>query len=358
MKPTVLHLTSEKTWRGGEVQVFLHLNNQSESISALLACPQNTPLASKAKGLGIITESINIANGVDISAAWKLLKICRRHRVNVIHCHAPKAHGVAFISRILGNRARFLATKRTIFPIKKNVFSQLKYRSADAIVCISPEVAEVVTSTIDVPVTTINSMLEPSSYRAIDWAKEKPSLSGKKIVGYVAAMTPEKDPDTFLEVAREVVSKRSDVHFVWIGKGTLQPSIQQQIRSMDLIDRVHLLGFQEEILDWISALDLFFFPSRSEGLGTSVLQAFHCRVPVVASDVGGLKSLVDHEVNGLLSDPGDVSAFAQDIIRLLEDVKLRDKLVKQSALKVQAFYPDQIVPRIEQLYRQLSGGSS
>jgi len=83
--------------------------------------------------------------------------------------------------------------------------------------------------------------------------------------------------------------------------------------------------------------DLFLFTSKTEGLGSSILDAYACEVPVVTTNAGGIPEIVKHNVTGLLASPGDAQALAAECLRVISDKELRNLLVKNASELVLGF---------------------
>jgi len=102
--------------------------------------------------------------------------------------------------------------------------------------------------------------------------------------------------------------------------------------------------------------DLFLLPSEDESFGLAALEAMSCEVPVVASDVGGLRELVAEGVDGYLVKVGDVQTLAERSIKILGDSKLQNELGQNARKKVLENYtPEIIVPKYEKLYNEVLG---
>lgn len=133
---------------------------------------------------------------------------------------------------------------------------------------------------------------------------------------------------------------RFSLHFV--GDGPDQPSLEAQVNAVDLADRVVFHGRQDRqaIIDLLQETDILVAPSvpssdnRREGIPVVLMEAMASGVAVVASDLSGIPELVEHEVSGLLTPPGDARAIADALERLSRDVALRQHLADGGREKV------------------------
>jgi len=109
-------------------------------------------------------------------------------------------------------------------------------------------------------------------------------------------------------------------------KGNSEGEIRQLIDSCGLEDRVILTGYAEDVARWYQAFDAFCLPSFSEGLPVSVLEAMASGVPVVGSNVRGIREVIIPEQNGVLFPSDDDGALATNLGRLIRDVDFRRRL--------------------------------
>lgn len=140
-----------------------------------------------------------------------------------------------------------------------------------------------------------------------------------RLIGIVAALRPEKNHELFVRVAKRIVSRRSDSHFLIIGDGPERQKIEQLVRELKLDDHVHLLGSRSDTPRLLAALDAFALTSHNEASPVSILEALACEVPVVASRVGSVSESVLDQWNGFTVEPGNEDEFNGRILEVLSD---------------------------------------
>jgi glycosyltransferase involved in cell wall biosynthesis len=117
---------------------------------------------------------------------------------------------------------------------------------------------------------------------------------------------------------------------------------------------VEFLGEQEQVVPLLSAADAFLLPSTQESFGLAALEAMACRVPVVASRVGGLPEVIEDGESGFLHAPGDLSGMAASTLRLLTDDSLYAKMARAARHAAKSrFCDDRIVPIYEAYYEEI-----
>ena len=117
------------------------------------------------------------------------------------------------------------------------------------------------------------------------------------------------------------------MRFFVIGKGEQEAEIRSFVTERGLEDSFIFTGFLKNIEQVLPSLDIFLMTSKTEGLGSSLIDAFAAKVPVVATRAGGIPELISHQKTGLLSDVGDFSDLAKNIQKLENNKPLTDQIV-------------------------------
>lgn len=335
----VLHISSPVTWRGGERQVAnLMKALEKESVYQVLLCPDQAPLADFAREKGFNLYGLKKAGGFSMSWAKKIRDICDMHQITHIHAHDSKAQTYAVTAATTyKNDVPILVTRRVIFPIKKSRLTAYKYTHPHIkkIICISKKVAEVVHNTYsDIPTSVIYSSIDTekvTSSAPLHRLKENYNIpEPHQIVGYIAALSQEKDHITFINTAKIMLQENPKLHFLIVGEGNERANIENYIAHQGLTDHILLTGFIKDINALIPQMDLLLFTSTSEGLGSTVLDFFLHKVPVVSTRCGGVEELIVHGKTGLLAPVGDATDLAKNAFLVLEDTALKQKMVNEA----------------------------
>ena len=140
------------------------------------------------------------------------------------------------------------------------------------------------------------------------------------------------------------------------GKGSLQPLLEQRLRDLALSQQVALLSpiTHQDLVDLFQASDVFVFPSTSEGFGMAAGEAMCMGLPVVATDIPGIASLIENEVSGILVAPGDPEALAKQIERVISDSELRRTLsIAGRERIIDHFSLERVTAQVAEFYRGL-----
>lgn len=214
----------------------------------------------------------------------------------------------------------------------------------DQVVCISNAVAENILQGARSDCTIIpNAVSEHSfdlSLSSADCKQHFRVPSGSMIVGVPGTLRPMKGHTFFLDAALQI----PDCHFVITGDGeaSFVHSLKQKVRDLGIEDRTHFLGTVSDMQYFYRMCDVICIPSRAEPFGRTVIEAFAAQLPVVASNVGGIREIIDHEQTGLLVEYGDISALAHQINRLLTNDSLRFALATSAREKAERNYKKEI----------------
>ncbi len=361
-----LHIDTAKTWRGGQRQVLLTVIGLRERghRTVLVAHPEGELAARASEGHDLIRLAPRTE--VDLHAGWKLSRIIRELKPDIIHAHDP--HAVALASLGLsfltsGTCASLVASRRVAFHLKGHAFSRWKYHQVHSFVAASNAIRQML----------IGDGIDPNRivtvYEGIDLhrvqAEEAANIHAEfwlptnaPLVGAVAALTQEKGHRYLIDAAALVVREVPDARFVILGEGELRTSLERQIKELHLDKHVLLPGFRADILSFIKSFDVFVMSSLFEGLGTSLLDAMALSKPTVASDTGGIPEVVSHGETGLLVPPRDAKELAAAISKLLKDPERRDRMGRAGLERVKRlFSAEEMVEKTLDVYRNLKSRS-
>jgi glycosyltransferase involved in cell wall biosynthesis len=177
---------------------------------------------------------------------------------------------------------------------------------------------------------------------------------GKQVVGTIGRPIKEKGHRYLLEAIPEILRIHPELQFVIVGEGPLREELQQTIRTAGLHDKVKLVGARGDIPELLSIMDLFVFPSVSEGLGIAVLEAMAAGVPVVASNIRPLSEMVTDGETGLLFEARNPQALAGAVNRLMSDSTLAGQLRDRASSQVGARFTERhMVGSLERVYEEV-----
>ena len=163
----------------------------------------------------------------------------------------------------------------------------------------------------------------------------------------VGELNENKNQAVILRAMAEL--KNPDLHYVLCGQGEKEDGLRQLARELGITDRVHLLGFRHDVPEIYPATDIYLCPSFREGLNVSIMEAKASGLPVICSDIRGNRDLVEESVNGLRCKPDDVTAFAEAIHRLMDDVEVSRAMGEHNRMAVEKVSLHRVVSSLKLL---------
>ena len=289
----------------------------------------------------------------------KLTEIIESHDLDLIHAHyaVPNSVSAYLAKKITGDRVKVITTLHGTdsylvgsHPSYREV-TQFGIQQSDGLTAVSQYLRERTLNEFDLSrdITVVPNFVDPVEFKRIGEDDDK------KIICHSSNFRPIKRITDVIR-AFKIISEEIDSELVLIGDGPERHDAEVLSKSLAVSDRVHFMGNVKRVQEVLGKSDLFLLPSEDESFGLAALEAMSCEVPVVASNVGGLKELITNGVDGYLVNVGDVEALAQRAIRILGDQKLQEELGQNARRKVlRSFTTSTVVPRYEKLYNEVLG---
>ncbi len=362
----VLHINSETGWRGGERQiVYLVEEILAVGVGCAILCKKNSKLHHYCIERELPHYTASFRSAFDVGTIMMIRKLVRTYQYDLIHVHTPKAKTLSVIaSSFLGLNVPIVFTKRTSFKIKKNALTLLKYNhhSIKKIIAISNRIADLLREVIKESdkIETVYSSIDLNNYgfQPSDTIREELGLSPNvRLIGIVAALSPEKDHFTFLRMAA-MLRDNKNLHYVIVGEGPLENQLKEEVEKNNLKDIVHFIGFRKNVYELLPELNVLLLTSIEEGLGSVILDAFASKVPVVATNAGGIPELVKHEETGLIAPVKDHEKLAENVNRILNEPELKERLIINAYEFVQGFSKEKTAEKTLAVYREILADKS
>jgi glycosyltransferase involved in cell wall biosynthesis len=357
-----LHIDTARTWRGGQQQTLLTVLGLRERghRALLVADPQGELLARASEGIDLVGLAPH--NEVDLAAAWRLARVLREFRPDIVQAHDPHAVAMAATALSFGSVAPappLVASRRVDFHLATNSFSRWKYRQVTRFIAASGAIRDILVHD-GIPaaqVTVVHDGIDVGRVQrlpALDLHVEFWLPRGVPVLVNVGALVGHKGQKHLLDAMPLVMREVPDVHLVILGEGELRTSLERQLKDLHLERVVRMPGFREEVLSLMKSANLFVTSSVTEGLGSAVLDAMAMGLPVVGTTAGGIPEAVEHGQTGLLVPPAEPIPLAQAIVRLLKDSELGARYGRAGLARVEEhFGVDKLVEGTLGVYREV-----
>jgi glycosyltransferase involved in cell wall biosynthesis len=310
----------------------------------------------------------------DLLAVFRLARIFRDKGADLVHTHSSKA-GIA--GRLAARLAGVPAVVHTVHgwsfndtqpAWRRNLYillERLAARYTDMLVTVSGNdrkagIARRIGDEDSYRV--IRSGIDIGSFRTPD----RPAETVRRELGYgpddilvgmIGNLKPQKGPLDFVRAAAEAHRRDRRIKFLLAGDGPLRAEAEALAKELEAADAIRLLGWRNDVVDLLHAVDIFLLTSLFEGLPRAVLQAMASGTPVIATAVDGTPEVVEHRLTGLLVPPGEPKAAAEAVLRMAGDESLRHRLVEAARKRLGSeFEIHGMVRNLDDLYLSLLEG--
>lgn len=332
----ILHIGTEKSWRGGENQVRLLVEGLKAKYQAetWIAYPQGSPGLERFAKICPVLPLASSSSG-DLRSVMQLAKWIKDNQIHIIDAQSSGAHSLALWVKKFCPAVKVVVHRRVDNVIKDRWSTRRKYlnEGVDHFVAISYCIGQMLLE-YGVPqdkVSVVRSAVDPAPYQRLNRG-ECSSLWRKKLgidpklflFGSASALSDQKAPDVLLNTIA-LMKKQGPLgfHCIMAGDGDMKEQLLKQQRELGLEKDVTFTGFVENIPELLSALDCLLLPSRNEGLGTLVLEGMLAQTPVIGSSVGGIPEMIHQGETGLLVPKEDPRALAEAMSQMMGDSALR-----------------------------------
>jgi len=303
--------------------------------------------------------------------SWSLLRVLGRLR-RLLAIQSPDViQTFLFHANLVGRiAARRAGVRRVVCGIRVAErhslwhlrLDRLTHRWVDRYVCVSQAVARFSVDQAGLPehkLVVIPNGIDLDRYQARPPGRPE-SMGippGRRLVSYVGRLEPQKGVRWLLEAARQWLPRLPDCDLAVVGKGPERPALEAICRRQGLTDRVHFLGWRPDVPQILTASALLVLPSLWEGMPNVVLQAMATGLPVVATDVEGVRELLGPEAERQVVSYGDTQSIGDSIVDVLSQPQLAAELGRRNRLRAQTqFSLERMVTAYQDLWQSLVRG--
>ena len=371
-QPVVLDVRVVKGSGGGPDKTILNSPRFLGPLGYRMLCaymhapgdPGIEQLRRKADRWGATFISIADHGPLDLGIVRRLLRICRENRVRIFHAHDYKSNVLGVVlARLFPMRLMTTIhgwVQRTWRTPLYYALDRWSLPSYEKVLCVSQDLVDTCVAA-GVPrrrCALLDNAIDTDEFtRRQERSAARRSLglpADRLLIGAVGRLSAEKGFDVLIRAVQRLVESDRDVGLVLVGEGEEKPRLERLIAELHLSQRVHWLGYRSDVRPVYEALDVFALSSLREGLPNVVLEAMAMEVPVVATRIAGIPTLVDDGHTGLIADPGSVDSLVRGIQRFIDDSRLCDT-IRQAAREcvVSKFSFAQRMQKIVEIYDEV-----
>jgi glycosyltransferase involved in cell wall biosynthesis len=335
----ILHIISSGGMYGAEAVIL----NMSRSLiegghQSLLGAfansdSPNAQLHERALKEGIESHLIPCSGQVDLRAMERIRELVKRTGADVVHSHGYKAD-IYVYSALRRTDIPYISTCHTwydnnLLVTLYGMADRFVLRSYSGVVAVSNEVKQQLlkSGVRGSKIYLINNGIDLRPFdRAAPTLRNDTQGTTRPTVGLVGRLSIEKGVDLFLQAAAVVLSAIPEAIFWVVGEGPDRAQLELIIDTLNIQKSVFLLGRRDDMASVYASLDVMVSASRKEGLPIAILEGMASRRAVIATAVGEVPTIIQHDHTGILVPAEDANAISAAIIALLEDSASRDRL--------------------------------
>lgn len=259
----------------------------------------------------------------DLHQFMKIVAVIKKHQVRIVHCHDPKSDMYGYALSFLFPKIKFVSTlhgwiaKRT----RSKCYVALDkfiVRNFDAVIAVSDQILATATKHSIKNIHVVKNSIDVNK-----WSPEGNPQRNANVakVGFVGRLSKEKGPLDFVRVAKRVLEQHANAEFHVAGTGPEESAMKTLARQSGIENKVQFNGQLDikQLWSFYQMLDILLLTSYTEGVPLTILEAGAMKIPVVATNVGGVGEVVTHEKNGLLAPAGDIESLANNVLSILND---------------------------------------
>jgi sugar transferase (PEP-CTERM/EpsH1 system associated) len=332
--PLVAHIVFRFDYGGLENGLVNLINHMPPSCArhVVIGLSEVTEFASRIQREGVEVHAIGKRPGKDPAAYWRLYRLLRRLRPDVVHTRNIGTLDCQVVALLAGVRRRVHSehgwdtTDQEGRSEKYRLLRRVLSVFVGQHVALSRELEAWLVDDLRVPrhkVTRICNGVDTTRFKP---DRDRGSDQGVVVIGTVTRFSDIKDPlNTLRAFARlkGTVGPRKKVRLIMVGDGSLKETLDREIRENGLCEDVCMPGSQLDVIPWLRQMDVFVMGSRREGISNTILEAMAAGMAVVATRTGGNIELVQEGVTGSLVPPQSAEALAAAIEPYVFDGAMR-----------------------------------
>ena len=323
------------------------------NVEIVVVCLREHVKDSRSLRLDFEEEAIRVINlqadsRYDSLFLGRIARVLKEERPDILHTHLPRADFAGAFARVFHPGLVWVCSVHAIYSEDWSgrwslPLFNLLWRRADVMVCISHAVREWLVGRGVPPekARVIHYGIEPAKFSAPGVnLREQWGLNDNAVVGSIGRLELRKGHDLLIQAMPELCMRVPSARLLIAGHDPrgYGATLRRLIDRLGLGEKVRLVGFQNDVVSFLNALDVFAFASSSEGFGQVLVEAMAAAKPVVASKISPLTEIAVDGNTGFLVEPGDPTAFADAIVALLNNPIERERMGLRGRERVKKFF--------------------
>lgn len=279
----------------------------------------------------------------DLKAIGEVRRLIKRYNPDIVYAHSSKAGAIARVADIgLKNHCLYnphgWAFNMRCSAKKEAMYTAIEKIAApfcDKIICISDAEKQ---SALDKKICREDKLqvifngVDIEAYEnGIHGTVKRKDLNIPEdafVVGMVGRISPQKAPDIFIKMAKQVKDEVPNAHFIIVGNGNQEDEIRKYAKDNGFSDSLHITGWVDDPMSYVELFDVACLLSRWEGFGLVLPEYMMAGKPIVATRVDAIPNIICNNENGLLVDADDPISASEAVLRIYSDERFKSTLIK------------------------------
>ena len=343
-KYKILHLITSLNIGGTEKFLLTVLENLKEKCDFSVGyLKERGQIADEIEKLGIPVIKFNF---------FSLIKYLKEKKIQIIHTHLYRANILGRVAGRIAGTPVIISSQRSIDGWKKFYhiwLDKITSHYCNLIIANSYAAKNILITREKIPSQKIVVVYNGALSQPLT-ANRQPLTASFFTVAYIGRLHKEKGVYLIPEIAKIVYEKNNKIKFFIYGDGPERQSLELRIKNLELENSVKFPGWQTNLKDVYDSIDILLLPSEEESFPQAALESMSYGVPVIASDVGGISEVVEHQKTGLLIKSKSPESFADTILSISQDHYCYHHFSENSKTKATEFSVEKMINAIDKIY--------
>lgn len=355
---------------GGSEQLVLNIikNLDRNRFSPSVAWFFGDTILEEFAALNIPLFHVPKTKSFDFNTMQHLAAISAENNIHVVNAHHFMSMVYSFYGCKVKKYAKLIYSEHSewevkAIPMKWQLIGTCLLRYVDRTVGVSPAISDCLQKKFFIPQSKIYTIKNGVDLNLFSDKKNNATLkkeleidSDDKVIGIVANLKKVKNHLFLLKAFKELAKEFDKVKLLLVGQGfkddpeNTEEEIQDFVDTNRLYKKVLILGYRSDISQLLAVMDIFCLTSKMEGLPISLIEAMAAGLPVVGSDVPGIKDVIEHGANGFLIPQNDTAALKDALLNLVINDSLCERMGNQSKLLAKSYSMESCITNYEKLF--------
>lgn len=325
-------------------------------IEPVICYPPKGSLYSYFKKAGLKVINFELKGKFDFSAIRQLKKIIIENDIKLVHSQgaaaldlivtlAAKQAGVPMVVTrpvMICDQIHYSKLKRKVYEI---IDQNITMKLLDKVVAVSHLGASILQNRYKVnpqKIKVIHNGVDLNKFYPKEYTDIANGDQDMVTIGMMAHLSPFKGWYDFIKTINIIQQKSSKkIKALIIGDGDMRKELEEEVLRLKLENTITFTGYVDNVKELLNKLDIFLFTTHREGLSVAILETLSTGLPIVATDIGGIREQIDIDQNGYILPKGDIEGMADKCLELIDDVELRYKMGKKSRIIAEERFSEQ-----------------